>query len=116
MSTHPLLLFVFIMANLAITLGYAFVALRIVPQMQVSLLRTKIGGVGFFGLCGATHLGMVYNALFEAKMTFAVMSSTWPMVAIHLPQAVCVWLFVTGLYIEIGDWAPLRRDGSPEDE
>lgn len=109
MIQDPLLQFVFILANITITAGYAFVALMIVPKIQLTLRRTKIGGIGFFGLCGATHLHMAFTSVFHPHQTFGEMATSWPMLAIHIPQAVCVWVFVTGLYIELGSWA-LPRD------
>jgi hypothetical protein len=108
---NPLLQFLFVMANIVITGGYAFVALKIVPKINITLLRTKIGGVGFFALCGATHLHMAYSSLFETDMSFGHMATSWLSLAIHLPQAIFVWMFVTGLYIEIGSWALGRATG-----
>jgi hypothetical protein len=106
---NPLLQFVFVLTNIVIACGYVFVATKILPKIQVTLLRTKIGGVMFLSLCGATHLDMAYHALFEHGMTFAEMATSWHMLAIHIPQAVAVWLFVTGLYIEVGSWAIPRH-------
>ncbi len=102
MSDHPSLLFLFVIANLIITMGYVYLALTIVPKLRVSLLRTKIGGVGFFVLCGLTHSDMAFMALFHPHMSMGDMAVSWHGLAIHIPQALCVWLFVTGLYIEIG--------------
>jgi hypothetical protein len=110
---HPLLQLVFILANVVIACGYGFVAAKILPKIQVTLLRTKIGGVAFLTLCGATHLDMAYHTLFAHDMTFAEMATSWHMLAIHVPQAVAVWLFVTGLYIEVGSWAIPRHPNDP---
>jgi hypothetical protein len=108
-SEHPILQFCFLLANVAITLGYLFLALRVIPNIRVNLRRTKIGGIGFFLLCGATHLHLAFGALFCPTMSLAHMSTSWLMLAIHIPQSICVWLFVTGLYIEVGDWARADR-------
>lgn len=105
----PLAMYVFVLANVLITAGYLFLALVVVPKVSIQLLRTKIGGIGFFLLCGATHLHMAAAAITDdSGHTYSAASTSWWMLAIHVPQAICVWLFVTGLYIEIGDFGLLR--------
>mgnify|MGYP001561845456 CR=1 FL=1 len=103
MNDHPFAVFLFILANVTITAGYLYVAATVVPRVQMNLLRTKIGGVGFFVLCGITHMVMAVQTLTDSPMTAVMMASSWWSLAIHIPQAICVWLFVTGLYVEIGD-------------
>lgn len=105
---NPLLLFVFVMANVLITCGYIYLAVQVVPRVRVTLRRTKIGGIGFFLLCAGTHLDMAYHALFYPGKSIQDMFISPEMLAIHVPQAVAVWLFVTGLYVEVGNW---RREG-----
>lgn len=108
-TSNPLSLFLFILANVLITAGYVFLALGVVPRVDVKLLRTKIGGIGFFLLCGMTHLNMAWMAMMQDDShTYSEGSTSWLMLAIHIPQAICVWLFVTGVYIEIGDFGLLR--------
>ncbi len=108
-SPSPILLFIFVLSNVAITAGYAFLAVAVVPRVAVKLARTKLGGVGFFLLCGLTHLHMAYQALFDqGAMGYAYMAVEPIMLLIHVPQAICVWLFVTGVYIEMGDFGLLR--------
>jgi hypothetical protein len=110
-TDHPLLLFLFLMANIAISFGYFYLAAFVIPSIRVQLMRTKIGGASFLFLCALTHLDMAFSGLFHPHMTMGEMAVQWHMLAIHLPQAVCVWMFVTGLYIEVGRWS--RR---PDDE
>lgn len=107
-------LFLFVLANLAITLGYLYLAFTVVPKVPVTLKRTKIGGTGFFVLCGLTHTDMALSALFHSSMTLGQMMTSWHMLGIHVPQAICVWLFVTGLYIEVGRWAFLPTSSKPK--
>lgn len=115
LTEHPVLLLLFALANLTITLGYIYLALVVLPRIRVTLLQTKIGGVGFFLLCGLTHTDMALTALFDPDMSMGAMATSWHALAIHLPQAVCVWLFVTGLYIEVGQWGivPPQKPSDP---
>lgn len=109
MIEHPLLLFIFVLVNLAITLGYLYLAVRIVPKVRLQLKRTIYGGIGFFVLCAITHLDLAASTLFAPDMTFGEMAGSWPMLLVHAAQAVAVWLFVTGLYVEVGDWGQPER-------
>lgn len=108
-TDHPIALFLFVLVNITITLGYVFLAATVVPKVPVTLVQTKVGGVGFFLLCGLTHTDMALSALFHPEMTMGEMATSWHMLAIHIPQAICVWLFVTGLYIEVGRWDFLKH-------
>lgn len=87
---------IFIIANLVITAGYLFVALRIAPYFKVTYLYTKIGGIFFFILCGLTHAQMAYYAWTQTHHDY----TSWVSLAIHIPQAIAVWMFVLGLYRE----------------
>jgi hypothetical protein len=109
MIENPLLTFLFVLANLVITAGYLYLALKIVPKIHVTLKRTIYGGIGFFLLCGLTHLSLAGMSLFDPDMSFGDMAGSWPMMILHVAQAGCVWSFVTGLYIEIGNWASTTR-------
>lgn len=113
MSDHPTLMFLFVLANVCIAAGYFFLAAFIVPSLNITMRRTKIGGAGFLALCAMTHLGMAFDGLFHSGMTMGQMATAWYVQAVHIPQAICVWLFVTGLYIEVGErplFTPRKRD------
>ncbi len=106
---RSVLLLLFVFANLAITAGYIYLAFAVVPKLKVTLLRTKVGGIGFFLLCGLTHLLLALAPAYDTgHTTSAESASSWVMLAVHLPQAVAVWLFVSGLYIEVGNFGLLR--------
>lgn len=116
-TDNSLTLFIFILANVMITAGYVFLALGVVPRVAIQLTRTKIGGIGFFLLCGLTHLNMALMAVMQNNHdSYANESTSWLMLAIHIPQAICVWLFVTGIYVEIGDFGLLKTKASVEQE
>lgn len=100
MDHHAVLRVIFILANLAITSGYLFIAAFIAPNFKVRLLRTRIGGALFFLTCGLTHLEMALHAAFEPDRPFSEMFTSWHMFVIHTVQAASVWSFVTGLYRE----------------
>jgi hypothetical protein len=100
----------FVLSNIGITAGYIFLALGVLPRVTVHLTRTKVGGVGFFLLCGLHHLDNVFHYLFQGKQHVEHVFTEWHMIAIDVPQFVCVWLFVTGLYIELVRWGPWRTE------
>jgi hypothetical protein len=58
--------------------------------------QAKIGGLIFFFLCGMTHISLAIHAAFAIPIIHHGALS-WYMHAIHIPQGLSVWLFVTGL-------------------
>lgn len=96
----------FVLSNVAITLGYVFLAAVVVPRITVRLHRTRWGGIGFFLLCGLHHLDNVFHYLYEPTAEVQHIYVAWHMILVDVPQAVCVWLFVSGLYIEFVRWGP----------
>lgn len=100
----------FVAANLIIFLGYVFVAAVVVPRVTMRLKRTRWGGVVFFLTCGLTHLDMVYHYVFAESERIGDVYSEWHMLLIHVPQAIAVWAFVTGLYLELVRWGPWGVD------
>ena len=105
----------FVASNLAITLAYFFLAAVVVPRITIKLNRTRFGGIGFFMLCGLHHLDNVFHLLFAAQSTILDVYVSWHMLLIDVPQAFCVWLFVTGLYTELVRWGPWGVDPGLED-
>jgi hypothetical protein len=103
---HPVASWFFALENLTICAGYLFVAVAVAPlflrKVGVRSWATKLGGVGFFLLCGLTHLQMALKALFSPAGHESMVTHWW-MHAIHGPQAIAVWVFVVGLYIELTD-------------
>jgi hypothetical protein len=93
-------------ANLVITTFYVVLAVLVVPRAKIRLLATKVGGIGFFALCGLHHAENVAHALFLPDESAREMMVALHMLAIDVPQAVCVILFVTGLYREQVKWGP----------
>lgn len=114
MVAHPLGSWSFAIENLVITAGYVFMAVKVAPlfmrKFGVRYWATKAGGIGFFLLCGLTHADMARAALFGGGMGHD-MAAELHMHLIHGPQAVAVWMFVVGLYVELTnvDW------GTPSD-
>lgn len=96
----------FILCNVTIFAGYVFLAAVVVPRATARLWRTRVGGIGFFFTCGLTHLEQALHYLYGNNEVFSRMAVEWHMMAIHLVQAVCVWMFVTGLYLEMVRWGP----------
>lgn len=98
--------FLFVVSNISITLSYFFVAAVVAPRVTVKLRRTRIGAIGFFLLCGLHHIENVLHYLLAPHEPVSDVYETWHMLAIDVPQAVFVWMFVTGLYMEIVKWGP----------
>lgn len=105
-------LMLFAVSNLTITLGYVFLSAYVVPRIAVRLTRTKIGGAGFFLLCGLHHLDNVYHALFQGQQSVRGVSVQLHMLMIDVPQAVFIWMFVSGLYVELVRWGPWATDAN----
>lgn len=114
---NPILLFLFVLANVAITAGYLFLAGAVIPKVRIRRLITRVGGIGFFVLCGITHLEMAWMAIASSDThRYADVSVTWWMMGVHIPQAICVWLFVTGIYMELGDFAAMTTRAERAEE
>ncbi len=120
MSSHPVADWLFALENFTITAGYLFVAARVAPlflrKVGVGYWSTRIGGIGFFLLCGLTHLQHGLMALFGGSGKDMAAEPVSHL--IHAPQAVAVWMFVIGLYLELTDvnWTlrEPRAPGSPD--
>jgi len=97
---NDVLLFVAALANFAIFAGYLFVAAFIAPELKLEKRRTRLGGIVFFATCGLTHLDIAFHAITQTPITVDDLSSWWHL-AVHVPQAISVWFFVTGIYSEI---------------
>lgn len=98
----------FFVANIAIFLGYLFVAVFVMPHFPVKLLKTKIGGVVFFVTCGLTHIEHALHTFGGGEYERGDLLS-WHMLVIHVIQAISVWFFVTGLYEEFGKMRTLSE-------
>jgi len=115
MCGQPLAVWWFALTNLAIVAGYLFIAAVVAPlflrKIGVGLWSTRIGGVGFFFLCGTTHLWIALSGMSDQHMGCEMAASGW-MQAVHTLQALAVWAFVIGLYLELTDVDWRRRDHS----
>ena len=87
----------FIVANLGITIGYLFLAVRILPAMNPTTWQRKVGGFLFFFTCGLTHAFMALMALYHIHWHDTL---PWWFWLNHIVQFVAVWVFIWGLYIE----------------
>lgn len=95
----------FLVENLGIFAGYVFLAAVVVPRVTVRLHRTRVGGILFFFTCGLTHLEQALHYLYAGEV-FRDFATSWHMLLIHTVQVVSVWMFVTGLYLELVRWGP----------
>lgn len=106
MIPHSLPAWLFVIANVAIALGYIMLAAIVIPRTTVRLWQTRLGGIGFFTLCGLHHLDNVLHLLLQPNSTVGQVYVQTHMLVIDIPQAICVYLFATGLYIEFVRWGP----------
>jgi hypothetical protein len=113
MCDQPLAVWWFALTNLAIVAGYLFIAVTVAPlfmkRVGVSLWTTRLGGIAFFLLCGATHLWIAMAGMSDQHMGCEMATST-TMQIVHTAQAVAVWAFVIGLYVELTDVAWQSRE------
>lgn len=93
---------IFIITNVAIFLGYVFIARFVVPSLNIRFRSTLFGGTAFFLLCATTHMELAAHALFDDPLTVLEFTS-WHMMIIHTLQAIAVWVFTFGLYREVGN-------------
>ena len=96
----------FVVSNLAICVGYVFLAAIVMPRITVKLRRTRYGSIGFFLLCGLHHFDQVLHYFFSPMARIEDVYVETHMLLVDVPQAVCVWMFVTGLYVELVKWGP----------
>jgi hypothetical protein len=110
MIDHPVLFYIFVLSNLAIAAAYLFVAMFVAPRIRLRATVTKVGGVGFFLLCGLTHALLAYYAFASVSHTAHSGGSEGMglfMFLVHVLQAPAVWAFVVGLYVELGKFGGL---------
>lgn len=105
-SVNDVSLWLEVAANVAIFAGYVFIALKVVPYVTVNLKRTRIGALGFFSLCGLHHLEGAVHLIVMPEENYHEAMLSWHMLLVDVPQAFFVWLFVTGLYLELVKWGP----------
>lgn len=101
-----------VIANVGITLGYVFLAAFVVPRITLRLWRTRLGGVGFFLLCGLHHLDNAAHLVLDPHAMVEHMMLNNFMLLIDVPQVICVWLFVSGLYVEVAQWGPWGEESA----
>lgn len=90
----------FIAANLVIAAGYGFIALRVLPLFPIRL-PSKVGAVAFFLLCASTHVDQLYHTLGDQTEQWGEIVHSWHMQIIHVPQAVAVWVFAIGFFLDL---------------
>ena len=89
--------YVTFISNLVIVIGYIMVAVGVAPNFKSDTSLTRVGGVFFFLLCGATHLEHIAHWLTGEPISQAEYGS-YHMALIHGPQALAVVAFIAGLY------------------
>lgn len=93
------LLWVFIISNVAIMAAYTFLAVKVVPRLTVSRF-SKWAFRLFLLTCGiGTHGEHVAHAILEPHLSG--MFTSWHMIAWHVVQAIAAWAFALGFYRDI---------------
>ena len=93
------MIYLFLTANLIIIISYMLVAVGIAPHFRSERSVTRVGGVFFFVLCGLTHLEFLVHWAIDQPIGLDDYSSSH-MLFIHIPQAVAILWFVSGLYLD----------------
>lgn len=90
----------FVASNVFIALGYGFIAFRVLPLFPIRL-PSAVGAVAFFLLCASTHVDQVYHTLDDKTETWGEIVNSWHMLLIHVPQALAVWVFAIGFFVDL---------------
>lgn len=91
--------FLFYTSNLVIVSGYAFAAFLITKRALGATLsiRAWVAGISFFVFCGLSHLEMAYHSYMGESILRSDGSVSWHQLAIHIPQAFAIWLFLLSM-------------------
>lgn len=92
--------FTFVASNIAICIGYSFVALFVVPLLPVQAL-TRAGALAFFLLCGLTHAEMVIHTFASQHEKWGLILREDHMLIVHVLQAISVAIFATGFFRDL---------------
>ena len=90
----------FMASNVAILAGYTFVAFKVTPLLPVADI-TRWGSLAFFLFCASTHADQVLHTLGDHDETWGEIAAEWHMLLIHVPQAVAVWVFALGFFVDL---------------
>lgn len=101
----------FCFANACIVAGYGFVAIRVVPLLPVRAI-TRYGAMVFFLMCALTHMDQIVHTLGNQSETWGEISGQAHMLFIHLPQALAVWVFAVGFFLDLDRLRQERRSTS----
>lgn len=102
----------FVFSNAAIVAGYGFVAVRVTPVLPVRKL-TRYGATAFFLLCALTHMDQIVHTLGDRSETWGHITQQGHMLFIHVPQAVAVWIFAIGFFLDLDRLRRERKSVAP---
>jgi hypothetical protein len=94
---------IFYVSNLIIVSGYLFASLLITRRKGMAKgmsLRAWLAGLSFFLLCGLTHVELAFHAFFNLRVIETDGTVDWHMLAIHIPQAASIWVFLWAMQLE----------------
>ncbi len=112
---------IFYFSNVVIVAGYAAASLAITRRKGLAKgfsWRVWLAGLSFFLFCGLTHVELAIHAFFNLRIINLDGTVDWHMLAIHIPQAASIWLFLWASATEKGqdDDLPLEGLAPPSDE
>ena len=94
---------IFYVSNLIIVSGYLFASLLITRRKGMARgmsWRAWFAGLSFFLLCGLTHVELAIHAFFNLRVINLDGTVDWHMLAIHIPQAASIWVFLWAMQLE----------------
>lgn len=103
---------IFAFANSITAAAYVFLAVVMVPRIKVTRLTTKISGVIFFALSAIMHVALTAQVVLHPTKSLAHTITQTYVPWIYWPQAVAAWVFIFGLYVELGRWGPWKDEQS----
>jgi hypothetical protein len=109
MIEHPVLLFIFALANIVSGLGWFTAAALFMPHAQQLSALTRAAGLLAAAASGVAHLGLAVMALFHNDMTAGQAAASGFVLSVHVAVAVGAWAFIAGFYLERGA-SPARHD------
>ena len=86
-------------AGLTLVVGYAFVMIYIAPNFRSTRSLARVGAVFFFMLCALTHLELAVHYMAREPIGMGELESVH-MALMMVPQALAVFMFMSGLHVE----------------
>lgn len=102
MNSHPFLTFLFALANLISGCGFALVTLTILPRARLSSRFVRVSTITCFLATSVAHFALAATVVFDENKSFAQLAGTPTAMIIQSLIALGIWVFLFGVYIQVG--------------